>query len=965
MLFGLVLMLAGLAAHAQVAIDFSQFERYQNVRLKLQVQDKKSSEPIAYATVYLVPQGDTTVTNFALTDNNGSVEMKEIKPGKYQVNVEMIGYNPYQKEHDLKGWEKNLGVIELEENPEYIDAASITAIGNPITVKKDTIEYNANAFRVGENAMLSDLLRKIPGMEVGEDGTVKVNGETVDKITVGGKTFFFNDPKMAVSNLPAKIVNKIKVIDKDKPQAAFTGVSSGKEDKEKVMDLELKDEYKDGWFGNAKLSGGTTIPGKTDNPLQDKFRGVFNGNVLASGYNEHDQIVLLGGGQNAAEPGSPSAYIYSWGDEYDDDGFNAKRGLSTNFNAGANVSTDRIKTFSTSGSASYKHGYKDAREISSRTSFQSGEDNLLTSSNYNGTGSSDEIDLSFELERDSKEKVMFNFYPRLSFGRNDRNIEENAATTQAETEKNTSRSGKISDSKSLSTGASFWTGVKDLGKERRSLTAGGNFSFSTSAGNSHEIRLTTASGAVAEDRNLLYDLSSRSLGFGGDVAYTEPFGQNWSLQARVEFSGSSNNGGKDARNFLDGSANDYYSTISQSKNYNFNERLILQYKKDPLNVNAGVQAIQNKQDTRSKSLGNDITSTGAWQNNIAPYLNVRYNKGTFSTYVSAHSRSSTPSGNAILPVLDISNPLQLSTGNVYLKTSFNNAIYGGLSYNNPKTFSFLSLNMDASMNSNARVYASWFDDNGIRYAIPVNAKNPSWDVSAYLQWNRPIDKKKQLTLSLNLWGTYYTSTSYQALSRMPGFNTAAFDYDSMMASFWGDASGDRFYSGKSGFTESRTTSLNWSGYISLRWQLEKFALGGYYFLTNRFTKYSLDKTANTNTWDHSFRADAQYNTTNGWEFKTDIRYSLYRGYSYGFDHPECIWNVTVSKTIKSFTLRAGVADLLNQTRGLSRTASDEYVQDTFRNTLGRYFMVGLSFNFGKMNAKNNRRVQEAMWRTMF
>ena len=184
---------------------------------------------------------------------------------------------------------KDLGTVKLEENPEYIDAASITAIGNPIIVKKDTLEYNAAAFRVGSNDMLEDLLKKMPGMEVGADGTVKVNGEPVDKITVGGKTFFFNDPSMAVKNLPAKIVDKIRVIDKQKDEAAFSGVATNA-DKEKVMDVLLKEEYKEGWFGNAKVLGGASFGDKSDNTLGGQPDALFNTNAMLSGYNESDQL---------------------------------------------------------------------------------------------------------------------------------------------------------------------------------------------------------------------------------------------------------------------------------------------------------------------------------------------------------------------------------------------------------------------------------------------------------------------------------------------------------------------------------------------------------------------------------------------------------------------------------------------------------------------------------------------------
>ncbi len=957
-----VLLTVCILSRSQVILDWDQLSKYQNVRLRLSVVDAKTEEPLPYATVYLVPQGDTTVTNFALTDLKGAVDMKDIKPGKYEVNVELIGYNPYMKVHELKGWEKNLGDIALEENPEFIDAATITAIGNPIIVKRDTIEYNANAFRVGENAMLGDLLKKIPGMEVAEDGTVKVNGEAVDKITVGGKTFFFNDPSMAVKNLPARVVNKIKVIDKDKPQAAFTGVSNGKEDKEKVMDLELKDEYKDGWFGNVKAGAGANIPGKNSNELTEKSKPLFNSNFLVSGYNEHDQLVLLGGGLNAPDPGSGGFYYYDSGM----DAFDSKTGQVTSGNIGANVNTDRLKTFQTSGGVTYKHSFKDSKEISARTSFMpDGTADLLTSGRYDGTGSSDVVNVSFQMERDSKEKVMFNIYPRFSFTRKDRNILDSSVSSRGGTQANSSSSSTLSLSKELSTGASFWTGVKDLGKKRRSITLGGNFSFDGSLGDSHETRNTTAGGSTVEARDLLYDNSSRSLGYGADLAYTEPFGEKWSVQARAEGRFSSSHSGKDATDASSGNPNDYYSSIYDARYASLNERLLVQYSSDQTNLTAGLQVEQTRSQTYSRNLGKETMAPGEWQVNLSPYVNARYNKDTFTASLRASGRTATPSGSSILPALNISDPLQISTGNIYLRPSFSQDYSFGLSYNNPKTFAFIYFGGGTSLSSKTIVSASWFDTNGIRYSIPVNAKSPAVNVYFYTTANRPLDRKRQLTLSLDGYVNMATTNSFQATGAIPGLNTSAFNYTDMMASFWGDASGDRFYSGQSGFGQSKTNALRWSASANLQWAPEHFTASAGYGVQNHISKYTLNPAANTATWDHYFNAHVMYQTDGGWEFQTDARYMLYRGYAQGFNDPEFIWNAAVSKSIKAFTLSLKMADILGQTRSRWHSVAEEYVQDTYRNTLGRYFIFSVAWNFGKMNAKNNRMVQDAMWRSAF
>ena len=176
-----------------VAQDFEQLQRMRTLKVRMELQDSKTDAPIPYATVYLIPQGDTTITHFAISDDKGIAVLEDVVQRKYDLHAELIGYKPFVKTYDLKitGFEndRNLGVIKLEEDAKLLEAASVSAIGNPVVIKKDTVEYNASAYHVVENAMLVDLLKKMPGIKVESSGTVKVNGETVNKITVGGKAF--------------------------------------------------------------------------------------------------------------------------------------------------------------------------------------------------------------------------------------------------------------------------------------------------------------------------------------------------------------------------------------------------------------------------------------------------------------------------------------------------------------------------------------------------------------------------------------------------------------------------------------------------------------------------------------------------------------------------------------------------------------------------------------------------------
>ena len=153
--------------------------------IKTTVLDSLTNEPVSYASVYVVPSKDTTITNFTLTDVNGEAKLDEVPFGNYAFHVEMMGYKPVVIERFFREEKVDLGTIRLQVDEQFLQAAVVTDVGNPIVVKKDTVEFNASSFRVGANAMLKDLLQRMPGMEITDDGKVKFNGEEIDKLYRG------------------------------------------------------------------------------------------------------------------------------------------------------------------------------------------------------------------------------------------------------------------------------------------------------------------------------------------------------------------------------------------------------------------------------------------------------------------------------------------------------------------------------------------------------------------------------------------------------------------------------------------------------------------------------------------------------------------------------------------------------------------------------------------------------------
>ena len=251
---------------------------------------------------------------------------------------------------------------------------------HPIVIKKDTVEFNASSFRVGANAMLKDLLQRMPGMEITDDGTVKFNGEEIDKLTVGGRTFFFGDQSTALNNLPAAVVDKIRVIDRESEATRASGIQDGS--REKVLDVALKKEYEKGWFGNVGVKGGTTISGQDgnnplqNNPLQDNRGLLWGGNALVSAYTEKDQLTVIANGQNVDDSNVVMIIV-------DDEGERSSldQGLSTAAQAGVNYNTSQIKDVETTVSANYKYTDTDSGSQTERTTFQ--DDGNLNSSTAN------------------------------------------------------------------------------------------------------------------------------------------------------------------------------------------------------------------------------------------------------------------------------------------------------------------------------------------------------------------------------------------------------------------------------------------------------------------------------------------------------------------------------------------------------------------------------------------------------
>ena len=954
----LLFLCIGFSAKAQIFIINDNIFQQRLSDISLTVLDSLTNEQIPYASVYVVPAKDTTITNFTLTDNKGEAKLEEVPFGKYVIHVEMMGYVPFAKEMQFRESIVKMGTVRLREDKRFIQAATVSAVGNPIVIKKDTVEINASSFRVGANAMLKDLLRRMPGMEITEDGKVKFNGEEIDKLTVGGRTFFFNDQSTALNNLPAAVVDKIRVIDRESEQTRATGIQDG--NREKILDVALKKEYEEGFFGNVGAKAGTTA-GKTDSYdiLRDNRGILWSGDALLSSYTKKDQFTVIGNTQNINDSGVSFVTMDENGDMS-----SLGQGLSSSAQLSLNFNTSRIKDVESTVSANYKYAETDTGMRSERTTFL--EDGNITSSSENrGKGYASSVGSNLEFMKE-KGKVWFHIRPFINASKTDSYTSSSSRSTRENEFINSTESTSKSQYRNKYAGISSDFTFRELwGKKNRSIRLGVYSAYSLDEGKSTESSVLTA-GESKDVRNMNYVLDRSSFEIGGGLGYTEPFGEKLSVSVSTEYTMSRSDSDRDA--FDINGRNDYFSSVSNSRNYEQEYGISAQYQISEsgwLTLGGTLTGIM--QETFSKSFGIEgTTGKDEWNWFVTPRLSYNQNGEKNRFYVSAYGYTRQPSANRMLPVLNISDPSRLSLGNIYLKPSSHINLDFNWSRNNREKFTNLMLYAYGGIDINSISSAQWFDTDGIMYSIPLNVRKPRITSHFRASYTTPLDSKKLLSLSADAGIAYSTMSSYHTTKPMTALDKDSFDYSDFMSGFWGNSSkGDLFFSGASGFRETHTSTINPIGGISVKYNPENFSFVLGMDCTGGITRYSLDPSADMNTLETRFNANATYNSPLQFDIDTDLSYVTYKGYPAGYGQPEWQWNAEITKSIGAFNLSIKLHDILNQTRSLNHKAEANYKEDTYSLVMGRFILFGVKWNFGKMNAVHSRRAQNAAWNMVF
>lgn len=931
--------------------------------VKLKLVDAKTSEPVSFATASLTVKGEKTAAKYELTDAEGAATLAKVKKGTYVLKAELMGYRSHEQEVVV---EKNidLGEIKMNEDVEVLDAASVSAVGNPIVVKKDTIEYSASSFKTSDNDMLEELLKKLPGVEVEADGTITANGETITKITIDGKTFFLDDPQLASKNIPAKLIDKVKVVEKKSDQALFTGIDDGEE--ETVIDLSMKPGMMDGWFGNLMAGGGHDVPGAGSDMNDFRYQGAG----MVGRFTDDSQISIILNGNNTNNRGfndmagsMMQGMRGGGGMGMGMGGWGRGNGIATSWMGGLNGAFDLYDgDMELAGNYMHSGNVRDVIEETSRIESVNDDTRLFYDNNGVSTTRSLGHRFGMRLEHKFSENTSILFEPQFNFGKGSYSeFSEFRTDTEIGEVRDSTNHGynsNVGDNDNWSA-SGFLLFRQRLGKPGRTISANVRFNFRNNEMEGFNQSLTSVKDVETkawsdEIINQRFDQKSNNSSLNGRVVYTEPLTKYLFLEANYSYNWSRNTSYKNTYNsgdnlmtdgFLDYFENGEtpdprYSNEILNRSITQRAGLNFSYQKEKFRAQLGASV--NPTDTYNETTGHDPYHSKVINWSPQAMLNYEFNDNTHVRFF-YFGRSAQPSTSQLLPVPDNSNPLSISLGNPNLDPYFSHSIRGMFGYTNKKTFTSVHTRFGASMVDDAITNAQWYDPAGVRYSIPVNGPGTG-SADMRIMINSPFGESGFSIFSMTN-ARYNQSTSYIGAD---SFDTGRY-YDAEQASFnYGLFNMDFPDLGESDmFVTNKTQTMNFTQRLRITYRNDfvELTVGG----RTRMNKswYTMENLNLNPTWSNQVDGSMNWTIPGGINLIADLDYNWYNGYTTP-QEDEFILNAEITKLLfkDKFTLALKAYDILGQSKNLSVTDAGNYHQEVRNNTLGRYVILSLTYRFG-------------------
>ncbi len=907
-----------------ICILSSQFLFAQKYSVKGQLQDSLFS-PLPSATVLLLQQKDSALIKFGVTDVQGNFELKGIAKGDYIFKVSYVGFATHTKKIAATGdqLELDLGKVQLFSHSSQLGEVLVQADKAPVIVKRDTIEFNAGSFKTKTNATVEDLLKKLPGVEVATDGTVSAQGEEVKRVMVDGREFFGQDPKLATRNLPADAVEKVQVFDKKSDQAVFTGIDDGQ--KEKTINLELKEEKRHGAFGNSMAGVGDnnhytakTNINRFNNGNQLSILGMGN-NINQQGFSVGDYLNFSGGGNATGGGGAVNININS-GSTSQTGGAQIntgqQNGIVTNFAGGANINENYNKD-KTKVNGSYFYNRLDQNLLTDlqRVNYlKSGNYNFNQTSNQTIINDNHKTNLTIDHKIDSVNSVKFN--ANLLYNLSDQRLASigqtwNVGNTAVQNESNQNTTSK-------GTGITLNSNLlfrHRFAKKGRTISTNFVFGYSENKTNGtiqstnyyYGAQTTTS---YVNQRNAQ---TTTSPNYGVTFNYTEPLGGRKYLELTYSYNADVNKVDRsvyDIKNeqevFSDSLSNKYNS------NYQYNRPGInFRLNREKYNFSVGT-AYQNTQLNGKLILKN--TTINRTFEAVLPSAFFNYDYSTFKHLRLEYTTSmQEPTIQQLQPIVNNTDQLNQSVGNPELRPSYVHQLRSNFVLFNPTSFMNVFALVNGNYTTNAIVSSQTVNEQFVRTTKPVNVAY-SASLNTNVNLGIPI---KPINSRFN-FGPRYSITN--------GINLT-------------------------NGIENTVTQQTLAGSIRYNYSLNDILivdLGA--TLSKQLTEYSFNSSQNQSYFNKTYTAEVNINFLKNYAFNTEMNYFVYTSQTTDFSQAIPLWNVSLSRYVlknKVGEIKVGVNNLLNRSQSASQTASTNYLQQQTTNNLGRFFMVSFTYALNK------------------
>jgi len=909
------------AAHAQQGI------------IKGIVKDTASGILLSDATVTVLLAKDSSLASFSRTNNNGFFVIRNISAGNYRLLITHVGYRNISRLFSISPAlsEIDFGVITTAAAGTLLQEVTVVQEKPPVIIRNDTIEYNAGSFKTKPNAVVEDLLKKLPGVQVDKDGKIKSNGEEVKKILVDGKEFFGNDPKMATKNLPADAIDKVQVFDRKSDQSRFTGFDDG--NSEKTINLTVKPDKKNGVFGKATAGAGN--------------KGLYEGNFNVNSFSGERQLSAIGMVNNTNKQGFsfldilnfsgalPGAGGRGGGGMQMDIGNNGlpvqgggnNEGVMTTRAGGLNYNNTWQKKMDFMSSYFYNrqqigllenvrqqwllpgNHFNTSKEIASTNTNESHRVNLIGDYKIDSVNS---IRLTSSVNRQQSEYGVNSRYNSVS---DSGNVLNDGYTT----------SFIAGDGYNWNNSALF---RHRFAKKGRTFSA--NLSFNTNNANSNgglnSLNNYYQAGGILQRSDTINQQNkqeSNTNSYGAVLSYTEPLSKKALLEFNYNFNTSHNTSAKTT--FDADKLNGKYSVLNEllsnkfSNDYTYHRPGVnwrYQQAKYSFAMGAAVQQASLQSDFHS--MGKDSALHRSFVN-FLPNANLQYKISQYQNlrfFYNSFTRQ--PSVTQLQPLADNTDPLNIKIGNPDLKQEYYHRLQANyISFDPYRHTSFFAA-LSAGLTNNKIVNADQLGTQGQRITQPVNV-NGLYNIGITTSWGFPLRKLKS-RLNLN-----------SALSQ---------NYNA-------------------GFINSQKNNINtWNASQEITWNYnykEVLDLGAGMEITWNKVRYSIQRQQNIQYWNQHYTFDVNLYLPKGFSIATDIDYTTRSGLAQGYNLQAVLWNAGIAKQVfknKKGELRLQVYDLLSQNTGVSRSSNQNYIEDKSYNVLKRFWQLSFTYNISRFAGKN-------------